>query len=65
MEAKAAPSLVLSKHGAPNPIGLRPMWAKLPLSLSRLWDGLGVGRTEGSLATFNLEALPLAEGETT
>jgi hypothetical protein len=41
------------------------MWAKLPLSLSRLWEGLGVGRTEGSLATFNLEALPLAEGETT
>jgi hypothetical protein len=23
MEAKAAPSLVLSKHGAPNPIGLQ------------------------------------------
>ena len=34
------------------------MWAKLPLSPSRLGEGLGVGRTEGSLAAFNVEALP-------
>ena len=41
------------------------MWAKLPLYPPRLWEGLGVGRTEGSLATFNLEVLPPARGETT
>jgi len=27
METRAAPSRVLWKHGAHNPIGLRPMWA--------------------------------------
>ena len=34
------------------------MGAKLPLFPSRLRQGLGVGRTEGSLAAFNVEALP-------
>ena len=34
------------------------MGAKLPLFPSRLREGLGVGRTEGSLAAFNVEALP-------
>ena len=34
------------------------MRAKLPLFPSRLREGLGVGRTEGSLAAFNVEALP-------
>jgi hypothetical protein len=34
------------------------MGAKLPLFPSRRREGLGVGRTEGSLAAFNVEALP-------
>ena len=34
------------------------MGAKLPLFPSRLRQGLGVGRTEGSLAAFSVEALP-------
>jgi hypothetical protein len=34
------------------------MWAKLPLSPSRLREVLGVGRTKGSHAAFNVEALP-------
>jgi len=34
------------------------MGAKLPLFRSRRREGLGVGRTEGSLAAFNVEALP-------
>jgi hypothetical protein len=34
------------------------MWAKLPLFPSRLREGLGVGGTTGSLAAFNVEALP-------
>ena len=34
------------------------MGAKLPLFPSRLREGLGVGRTEGSLAAFDVEALP-------
>ena len=47
------------------------MGAKLPLFPSRMREGLGVGRTEGSLAAFNVEAnvealprpLPPAGGE--
>jgi len=34
------------------------MGAKLPLFPSHLREGLGVGRAEGSLAAFNVEALP-------
>jgi hypothetical protein len=34
------------------------MGAKLPLFPSRRREGLGVGRTEGSLAAFSVEALP-------
>jgi hypothetical protein len=34
------------------------MGAKLPLFPSCLREGLGVGRTEGSLAAFNVKALP-------
>ena len=34
------------------------MGAKLPLFPSRRRQGLGVGRTDGSLAAFIVEALP-------
>jgi len=34
------------------------MEAKLPLFPSRRREGPGAGRTEGSLAAFNVEAIP-------
>ena len=55
MEAKAAPSLVLSKHGAPNPIGLRlTMASSLTVTLN-LVQGLSVKMAQIDLVRWMLE----------
>ena len=55
MEAKAAPSLVLSKHGARNPIGLRPTMANNRAVTLKSFQGLSVKMAQIDLVRWMLE----------
>ena len=55
MEAKAAPSLVLSKHGAPNPIGLQLTMADNRTVTLKSFQGLSVKMAQVDLVRWMLE----------